>query len=295
MTMIPSPHISRSALLACVAAALPFGWARAAEQPISLVLQNGSSINIASVVLQDGALVVPATVLGFTEGQIIPVESVDHVYGDKPAQLNPAIALLLSDKPADALKMLEPILASQKITAKFPGNFWLEAARAALVAYAVDGNSAKCTEIGKEISDATPASGADPFVALGRALLMPASTKPQEREQALRDLVTSDQPADVSAYAAIYLGNLLKTYKHNPDAAEALKMDALNMDAYLMVPCLFPSGGMVLNAVAELKASYFLSALGRPSEALAIVKSAIQHSAGTMIAAEANKRLESLK
>lgn len=292
--MIPSPHTFRSVLLAC-AAALPFGCAGAAEEPISLVFQNGRSINIAAVSLQNGTLVVTATVLGYTEGQIFPVESVDHVYGEKPAQLNPAIALLLSDKLGDALKLLEPILASQKITAKFPGNFWLEAARAALVAYAVDGNSAKCTEIGKEISDSTPASGLDPFVALGKALLMSATSKPQDREQALRDLVTSEQPADVSAYAAIYLGNMLKTYKHNPDAAEALKMDALNMEAYLMVPCLFPSGGMVLNGVAELKASEFLSALGRRDEALAIVKSAIQHSAGTMIAIEANKRLESLK
>ena len=50
---------------------------------------------------------------------------------EKPATLNPAIGLLLMDKPGDALKLLEPVLAEQRVTAEIPGNFWLEAARAA--------------------------------------------------------------------------------------------------------------------------------------------------------------------
>ena len=62
-----------------------------------------------------------------------------------------------------------------------------------------------------------------------------------------------------------------------------------------MVPCLFPSGGMILNAVAEINASEFLVtwvAARRPSR---FSTPRIRQSAGTLVAVDANKRLESLK
>ena len=178
---------------------------------------------------------------------------------------------------------------------KSPGNFWLEAARAALVAYALTGNTAKCTEIGKEISDATPSQGIDPFVSLGKALLLPASTKVEDRVVALSDLTTDNLPADVAAYASFFRGQLLKGAKRSADAAEAKKQDAEALEAYLMVPCLFPSGGLILNAVAEMNAAEFLVTLGRREEAVALLNSSIRQSPGTLVAADANKRLESLK
>ena len=281
-------HTLRLGLLACT-----LTLAGAAE-PARIVLQNGRSVLVSAVALQAGKLVVNAAGEGFNQGQIIPLETVDHVFGERPAELNPAIALLLTGKPADAAKLLEPLLTAHRVTAKMPGNFWLEAARAALVAYAVEGNTTKVTDLGKEISDATLAPGTDAFVALGKALLLPASTKLAEREIAFRDLTTDNLPADVCAYASFYRASLLKSAKRTGDAAAIAKQDMETLEAYLTVSCLFPSGGMILNAVAQLEAAAFLTG-ERREEAVALLNSSIRHSTGTMVAVEATKRLESLK
>ena len=291
--MLPS-HTFRSALLACATATLPLSWAGAAE-PIRIVFQNGRSVPISAVALQGDKLTITAAFESFTPGQSFPLAMADHVFGEKPAEINPGIALMLMGKPGDALKLLEPIVAAQRITAKIPGNFWLDAARAALVAYAVSDNAAKCTEIGKEISDATPAQGIDPFVSLGKALLLPASASAEDRQTALRDLTTDNLPADVCAYASFYRGNLLASLKRTPDPAKALQQNTDTLEAYLMVPCLYPSGGMILNSVAELKAAEILVTLDRREEAIALLNSSVRESTGTLVAAEAAKRLESLK
>ena len=282
--MVLSSQSFRSALLACVAIALPSVAAVAAE-PIRVVFRNGRAVPLSSVTLQGINLTLTAPVEGFTLGQTFPLESADHIFGDKPSEINPAIALLLMGKSSDSLKLLEPVVVSQRASAQIPGSFWLEAARAALVAYALEGNLAKCTEIGKEISDATPAQGIDSFVSLGKALMIPASVKVADREVALRDLTTDNLPAEVSAYASFFRGNLLKAAKRDKEALEA----------YLMVSCLFPTGGLILSGVAELNASDYLKTSARREEAVALLKSAISHTTGTLVVAEANKRLESLK
>ncbi len=277
-------HLIRSFVTIVSVALLPLGVATAAE-PLKLVFQNGRSIPLAAVSVQADTLTVTAAAEGFNLGQSFPLTAIDHVYGDKPAELNPGVALVLMDKPADALKLLEPLIASQRSTAKIPGNFWMEAAQAALVAYAVLGENAKCSEIGKEISDATPAQGIDPFVSLGKALLLPTTTPVKDREVALSDLMTNNMPADIGAYASIYLGKLYASTKREPQALES----------YLTATAVFPSGGLVLNAVAELKAGEILQALTRREEAVALFTSSTQHAAGTLVAVEANKRLESNK
>lgn len=282
--MIPSPNLIRSAALSSCAALL-FTFTASAADPVRIVFQNGRSILASNVSLQGETISVKNPEEGFAAGQTFPLSSADHVYGDKPPELNPAISMLLNGSPRDALRLLEPILVAQKVTAKIPGNFWLEAARAALVAYALDGNSARAQEIGKEIADATPAQGIEPFAALGKALLMPGSAKVEERESALSDLTTEDSPTDLAAYACFYRGNLLKGAKRNADALEA----------YLMVPCLFPAGGSILNAAAELNASELLLGMSRREEAIELLKSAARDGAGTLLATEANKRLESTK
>ena len=281
-------HSLRLGLLVCT-----LTLASAAE-PARIVLQNGRSVLVSAVALQGDKLVVNTAADGFTQGQIIALATVDHVYGERPAELNPAIALLLMNKPGDAAKLLEPLLTAQRVTAKMPGNFWLEAARAALVAYAVEGNTTKVTDLGKEISDATPAPGNDAFVSLGKALLLPSSTKLAEREIAFRDLTTDNLPADICAYASFYRANLLKNVKRSGDAAATHKQDMETLEAYLTVPCLFPSGGMILNGVAQLEAAGYLTG-ERREEAVALLHSSIRHSTGTLVAVEANKRLESLK
>ena len=101
-------------------------------------------------------------------------------------------------------------------------------------------------------------------------------------------------PADICAYAAFYRANLLKNAKRTGDAAAIAKQDMETLEAYLTVPCLFPSGGMILNGVAQLEAAAYLTG-ERREEAVALLHSSIRHSTGTLVAVEANKRLESRK
>jgi hypothetical protein len=283
--MMPFLHSLRSASLACAAAALPLGAAHAAE-PVRIVLQNNRSILLSAVTLQGNNLAITGTVEGFAAGQLIPLESVDHVFGDKPPELSVAVAWVTLDKPVNALKLLDPILSSQRPTAKFPGNFWLEAARTALMANAQMGNTAKCGELAKEIAEATPQAGNEPFEALAKVLLMPSATNPSLRETALNDIILSQPAADVCGYAAFFKGNVLKNAKKTPEALES----------YLTVVGLFPSGNVTLNAAAEFRAAEILAAMPeRREEAVALLRSSVAHAPGTALATEATSRLESLK
>jgi len=287
-------HPLRTACLVC-ATILATRAGLVAEEPVSIVFQNGRTIPINAVAVQGDKLTITVAAPGFNVGQVFPIASADHIYGTKPPEINQAVALLLTGKTEDALKLLEPVVDGHRITGKIPGNFWLEAARAALVGYALNGNTAKCTEIGNEISDATPVQGIDPFVSLGKALLLPATTPTAERELALRDLTTDNLPADICAYAAFFRAQLLKSIGRNSDAALAAQQDADVLEAYLTVPCVYPAGCMIVNSAAEIQASALLVAIGRHQEAVMLLNSAIRQSSGTHLAADANKRLESIK
>ncbi|MCX6880809.1 MAG: hypothetical protein NTW21_44460 [Verrucomicrobia bacterium] len=282
---ITHPALSRRAIMAAgTGLALALTQGQAAEPP-QIVLQNGRSVPLAAVTLQGDKFVMKTAVEGFDAKATIPLAMVDHVFGDKPEGTNQAIALLLTGKATEAIKLLEPILAEHKDTAKLPGNFWLEAARALLVANSLEGAFTACGVLGKDISDATPAQGIDPFVTLSKALLMPFSAKVSDREAALRDQTTDNLPAELCAYACFFRGELLRKDKR----------DAAALEAYLAVSCLFPAGGMVCNGVAQLRAAEILTAQGRREEALALVHSAIRNTKDTAAAATATKLLESIK
>lgn len=286
-TMISNPRNSLvfSAILCGMASVLTLSPARAADEA-RIVFQNGRSIPISAVSVKGDQIIIEKASDGYNVGQKYPLLSADHVYGDKPVETDRAIALLLSDKPSEALALLEPVVASQQLTAKIPGNFWLEAARAALVGYAMTGDSDKVASLGKSIADATPQQGTDPFSSLAKALMLPKTTPDSELEVAFKDLTTDNQPAAVAAYASFFRGDVLKNSKKDTEALEA----------YLSVPCLFPSGGRILNAAAELNAAeYLLNEKGRREEALALLNSCVRESSGTLLAVEANKRLESSK
>jgi hypothetical protein len=256
-----------------------------AAEPTQIVLQNGRAIALTAVTLQGDKFVLKVDSDGRAAGTAIPVTSVDHVFGDKPEATNQAIALMLTGKPAEAGKLLEPLLAEHKDTAKLPGNFWLDAARAALVAKALEGDASACATLGKDISDATPVEGIDPFVMLGKTLQLPFSTKLSDREAALLELTTDKQPAELGAFASFFRAALLKKDKR----------DAAALEAYLTVSCVFPSGGLVINGVAQLKAAEILTSQGRREEALALVNSAIRNTKGTTAETLAAKLLESIK
>ena len=293
--MAHSHSVFRSAQLACLLAALPMALS-AAEQVPQVVFQGGRSIPLTALNLQGDKLVVKTAGDGFNVGQIFSLLAADHVYGDKPTAINQGVALLLMGKPKDAQKLLEPVVAEHRATAKISGNFWLEAARALLVANAVIGDGGACAALGKEISDATPAQGIDSFVTLGKALLLPVTVKMDDRLLALRDLTVDTMPADVRAYAYFHTGNLCKKEKRNPEALEA----------YLAVPCVVPTGGLVLNAAAEVQAADLITSLGRSDEskellngrrdqAMALLNAALRDAPGTMLVEEVHKRLETLK
>jgi tetratricopeptide (TPR) repeat protein len=280
--MAPSTQTLKTAALAFLAALAPFSSAHA--DPPQVVFKNGASILVSALSLQGNNLVVTGTVEGYTVGQTFPTQSADHVFGERPAEINQGIALLLLDNHKEAIKVLEPMAAAQRASAKIPGNFWLETAGALVVAYAINGNSQKVNDLGKEISESTPTPGVDPIVALGKTLLIPSSSA-NERMSALQELADSSQPADVSAYASYYIGNMLMESKKNTEALEA----------YLSVTCLYPSGGLILNSAAEIKAAGILTTLTRREEAVALLKSAQITSPGTVLAEQAGKSLESLK
>ncbi len=272
--------------LLTTASALLLGLSMAhAQEAMRIVFQNGRSIPITAVSLQGEQFTVTAAVDGFNEGQTFGLIAADHVYGERPAQLNQGIALLLMSDESGALKLLEPILESQKFTAKIPGNFWVEAARAALIAHALSGDSAKCAELGPKISEATPAAGIDPFVNLSKVLLMPTSTAIEVSQSGFRDLTTDNLEADVCSFASFFRGDLYKRAKKEKDALES----------YLNVTSLFPAGCTVVNAAAELYSAEILLKQNRREEAIALLKSAVTQSAGTALAEEANKRLERIK
>lgn len=263
-------------------------------EPIRIVFQGGYSIPVAALVLQGPNYVLNAEVEGFTVGQQFPAQTADHVFGDRPADVRQGIALLVMDKPRDAVKVLEPAVARLRLTAKVPGNYWVEAARAAMMAYALAGNSPKCTELGKEVSDATPESGIDPFVSLSKVLLMPEGSNNAERIVALKDLISDANPASVCGFASFFIGNLFKEDNRLQDALEA----------YLTVPAVYPTSGLILNAGAQSKAAELLMNISKPEdpaellksrrdEAVGLLKSALPAASGTTLADDLKKRLES--
>lgn len=283
--MVPPLSILRTALMAVTLIAGQAVHA-APSEPMRIVLLNGRSIPITSVQLQGENLIVTTAFESFAKDQIIPFALADHVYGPQPAELKQAVAQLLTGQAKEARKLVEPIVRDQRITAVIPGNYWISAARTLLLASAVMGDAAKCAEIGKELSDVTGGKGNDPFVALSKALLLPPASKAEERKIALGDLIgVNSMSAEVCAYAEFYLGNLHKDGKRNDNALEA----------YLSVPCLYPSGGLLILAAAEIRAAELLTALARPEEAVALLNSAVRNAAGTPLVDEATKLLKSLE
>ncbi len=273
---------SRNILLILLIA-LPFHVTLA--EPSQVVFKNGRSLPVSYLSLEGDKFVMKVAVEGYTIGQAFPLATVDHIFGEKPAEIHQAIALMLRGKAKEARALVEPIVEQQRISAKIPGSFWPHAARVLLLTHALSGNNAEVTTISREISSVTGTQGVDPFQLLGNALLLPPTTKVEERLLALRDLTAENLPSDVRAYAAFFLGNILKKEKKIPEALEA----------YLSVPCLYPSGGLILNAAAELDAADILTTLKRRDEALALTESALRASNGTLLADEANARLKSLR
>lgn len=268
-----------------VSATLALSSAPLIASSAQLVFQSGRSVPLNAVDIAQDKVVIKVATEGFNPGQAFPLTAVSHVFGERPPELNQAIALLLVEKPQDAIAKLEPVAATHRVSAKIAGNFWTESARALLVAYALMGDAARATQIGKDISDATPAQGSDPFVSLGKALLMSSSASFEDREMALKDMTTDNLPADVAAYATFFRAKLLKEQKKNPEA----------LQAYLSVPGLYPSGGLIINAAAEIHAASLLEILSRRDEASVLVKSALLVCQGTILADQANRLLESLK
>lgn len=274
--------------------ALPLSWVSAAD-PLQIVLKNGKSIPVDAVALQGTNLVVKVTTNDLTAGLAFPVASAAYISGDRPEALDLGIVLLLTDKPEEALKLLEPIVAEQKITASIPGNFWMEAARVTLLTHAISKSPNKVTDLSKEVSAVSSTQGADPFITLAKALLQSSTTSFEDKDSVLRSLTTDKMPADVAAYASYYRGSLLSGVRRDKDPEKAIQQTMATLNAYLAVSTLYPSGSRILNGAAELKAADILNSLNRRTEAITLLNCAIRDADGTLIAEEAANRLKAIK
>ena len=253
--------------------------------PVRITFSNGKSLPLSAIALQGDKLVSNVDAEGFRAKQILPPAS--HVSGDKPVAINQALAILLFDRERakEVQKMLDPVVKEHRVTAKVSGNYWIEAAKILMLAYALDYDTGSCTELGRELSDATPAQGTDPMLAFCRAAMTSPLAKLEERDAALRDQMTDNLPTDICAYASFFRGDLFLKEKKSDKALES----------YLGVSCLYPSGGRILVAASEIKAADLLAAKGQRDEALALVTSALRDATDTILVEEAKKRLESLK
>jgi hypothetical protein len=275
----------RMTALAATATLFSFVPAARAADPLRVVFKGGRSLPVEALTVENGQFKVLAGQDNFTTGQTFKTDLADYISGEKPEAINRGVAFILLDKPVEAIAQLEPVLASQKATASVQGNYWIETARALLIAYARIGNNAKMEALGKELADATPETGTDPGMLLAKAITLPLSTKLDDRLNAFGDLTGDKNPVDVSAYAAFFRANALSRTKR----------EAETLQGYLVVPCLYPTGGSVINGAAELFASELLAKQSRREEAVALLQAAIHDAPGTAIADEAKKRLESLK
>ncbi len=266
-----------SAILATIISAIAAPLSTAADEVVLVV--GTRTIPVDGVKLEGNKFVLKAPIEGIPAS--FDANLVSHVSGEKPPQIDEAVGLLLMNKPSDALKLLEPVLEKHQASAKVPGNYWIPAARAALVGYSINRSSARCEEIGKAISDATPEPGDDPSVALSRAMLTSLSVSINDRIGALAVLASDTSPAEVAAYSCFFRGNLLKTARK---PAEAL-------DAYLTISAVYPTCGRVLCAAGELNAAELLGNLGRREEAVIMLETARRDGRGTALAAEAEKRI----
>ncbi|MGC4016554.1 MAG: hypothetical protein QM755_18845 [Luteolibacter sp.] len=256
-----------------------------AAEPVRIVFPGNRYVPIEALELKGANFVVTVAQDGLTVGQSVPAASADHVFGDKPEGVDKGVSLLLLGDPVKALGALEPVLASQKVTAPVPGNFWVETARAAILAYADMGNSAKAEALAKDLADATPEAGPDPVLGLAKVLLLPAATKIDAKVAAFDEFINDASPTDVAAYSSYFKGRTL----------QKAKKDAEALEAWSVVTCLYPTGGSVLNAAAELASSQYLATLKRRDEAVSLLNAAVRDARNTPVAEEAKKRLESMK
>ncbi len=250
-----------------------------------LVFRTGRSIPLSAVTQQGANFVVSGDVEGYQAGAVIPASSITHVSSEKPQALRTGLGQVLMGQPRDAIKTLEPLLAALKPTARISGNYWIDAARAAVIAYTLEKESSKADALAKEVSEATPEPGIDAIGRLAKALATPISAGTKARIDALSDQVTDSNPVEISAVASYFKGKILQEEKRNQ---EALK-------AYLAVGCLYPSGTVLTTSAAELQAALLLSARSeRRVEAVALLKSAAAGAPDTVIGTEAKKRFASL-
>lgn len=280
--------LSRAAFIATLSVAASLSLSAqedaAPEEPL-LVFRTGRSIPLSAVAQQGENFVVRQAVAGYAAGTVIPRNIITHVSGEKPPALSLGTGQLLTGHPAEAIKILEPLVTSLKPTAKISGNYWIDAARVLVLSYAQEKETTKAEPLIKEISEASPAPGIDPVGRLAKALATPVSAGFDARMAALDAQISDSNPTEISAFASFFKGRLMEEEKKTSGAIEA----------FLTVGCLYPSGAVLTTSAAELRAGLLLAAKPeRRLEAVALIKSAAQGAANTPIAAEAQKRLASL-
>lgn len=255
-------------------------------EPNVIVFDGNREVKLDLVTLTPSSYVINAEVSGFTLGQALPLTVSTYVSGPKPVEINRAISQLVLGKATDALITIAPIVSRHKVTSKISGNYWIPSVRIAIIANAMNGGTEKVNSLGTDLAQVTGAQGRDPVMSLAQVLLMPASTKVDERVAAFSSLLKDPKtPLEICAYASYFRGNYLKTMHRNAEALES----------YLSVSCLYPAGGMVLNGAAEMKAADILNNQKRRFEAISLLTSATHGTRQTTVGNEVDQRLKSLR
>lgn len=248
---------------------------------LRLSLVGGRSLPLESVTYSKGVFTVTKADAGLNAGQTFDAKLAESISGDAPPALAKAEALLFLDDARGAIKLLEPILTSQKASAPVAGNFWVEAAHIAAVAYAVSGDAAKAKAVVSDIKDLVPGYSG---TTLGSLVDTLGSTKRDTKAQTLGSIAKDEGAPLASALATYFLGQELKLAKKNREAIEA----------YLTVSSIFSDVSRTLNAASEFRAAELISMTSKGrDEGVKLFQAAAQDGPNTAIAEAAQKRLAS--
>lgn len=177
--------------------------------PLRIVFQQGVAIPIDALELQGEELVTTREVSGTPAGTRIPLGDGIYVTGAKPAGTTNGLALLLENKPAEALAQLGPVLNSHLVTARTPGNFWVDTARIAAVAYSMNGDASGLQQVA-DILESTQGA-ADPMIAVAEELSKESIFTAEAKVERLLEKVNDANPTIVNALIYYFVGELRRS------------------------------------------------------------------------------------
>lgn len=265
------------------------GMASAADEAEAprLVFRSGitfRSVPVSALRAEGGNFVLTQAVDNLAANTQIPATSVLRVSGGEPEEITKATALMLTGAPGAAIKLLDPLLQSQRATATVPGNFWVNAARMKIVAAAMEGDAKTVDSTSTDLVNTSKLT-TDPTPSLGQIILESRLGKLEERLQRFDDFVNENRPPRINGLAQYLRADILAGFKRDKEA----------LDGFLTVPALNPTASAVVVAACEFRAAQLLTKMGRKAEAIASYEAIVGSVPGTALAEKSSEILKSLK